>query len=152
MRNFSMAWGRVSKGCNALGVRRPALTLLLFAVCCVVPGSASAAPWSFIVQPTDQLGVPGHPAGTEITPEGYLYTGSAEIVFNFGPRLRAWNVPIRTLADGRYPIISSHASARGASYALTTFAAAVAGQPVNFVRVRITNRGRTPAAVGWAIA
>ena len=66
-------------------MRRPALTLLFFAVCCLLPGSALAAPWSFIVEPTDQLGVPGYPAGTEITPEGYLYTGSAEIVFNFGP-------------------------------------------------------------------
>jgi hypothetical protein len=41
------------------------------------------------VSPTEQLGVPGFPAGTEITPEGYLYTGSTEIVFGYGPRYRA---------------------------------------------------------------
>src|SRR6476469_1112837 len=152
MRNFSMAWGRVSKGCNALGVRRPALTLLLFAVCCAVPGSASAAPWSFIVQPTDQMGVPGYPAGTEITPEGYLYTGSAEIVFRYGARQRPWNVRIRTLEDGRYPIFTSRSSSGGVAYTLTTFAGAVGGQPVNFVRVRMTNRGRSTATAGWGIA
>ena len=95
-------------------MRRPALTLLLFVVCCALPGSAAALPWSFIVEPTEQLGVPGYPAGTEITPEGYLYTGSAEIVFRFGPHLRAWNVPIRTLEDGRYPV-SAHMRARAAS-------------------------------------
>jgi hypothetical protein len=124
---------------------------LLFVVCCLVPGAAAAAPWSFIVTPTEQLGVPGYPAGTEITPEGYLYTGSAEIVFRFGPRLRPWNVPIRRLADGRYPVISSQAGAGGVSYGLTVFTAAVSGQPVNFVRVRMTNRGRAPASLGWAI-
>jgi hypothetical protein len=132
-------------------VRRTALTLLLFAACLGAPGAAAAAQWSFIVTPTEQLGVPGYPAGTEITPEGYLYTGSAEIVFGFGPRLRAWNVPIRSLADGRFPIISSHASVGHVSYGLTTFAAAVGGQPVDFVHVRITNHGRSAEPVGWEI-
>jgi hypothetical protein len=132
-------------------MRRPALTLLLFAACCAVPGSAAAAPWSFIVEPTEQLGVPGYPAGTEITPEGYLYTGSAEIVWRFGPHLRPWNVPIRTLADGRYPLISSRDSAGGVTYTLTVFTSAVGGQPVNFVRVRMTNRRRSTASVGWGI-
>ena len=132
-------------------MRRPALTLLLFVVCCLVPGTAAAAPWSFIVEPTEQLGVPGYPAATEITPEGYLYTGSAEYVFRFGPSLRPWNVPIRSLEDGRYPVISSHASAGGVTYALTTFTAAVGGQPVNFVRVRMTNRRRSTASIGWAL-
>ena len=133
-------------------MRRSALTLLLFAVCCVVPGRALATPWSFIVAPTEQIGVPGYAAGTEITPEGYLYTGSAEIAFRYGPALRPWNVPIRTLVDGRYPIVRSRARSGGVTYTLETFAAAVAGQPVNFVRVRMTNRGRAPARAGWAIA
>src|SRR4051812_385260 len=130
-----------------LGMRRPALALLLFAVCALVPGTATAAPWSFIVEPTEQLGVPGYPAGTEITPEGYLYTGSAEVVFRYGPRLRPWDVRIRTLEDGRYPVISSHTSAAGISYALTVFTAAVDGQPGNFLRIRMTNpRRSTPTA------
>ena len=132
-------------------MRRPALTLLLFVVCCAVPGTAAAAPWSFIVEPTEQLGVPGYPAGTEITPEGYLYTGSAEIVFRFGSSLRPWSQRIRTLEDGRYPVISSHANAGNVTYTLTAFAAAVGAQPVNFVRVRMTNRGRSTARTGWGI-
>ncbi|HEX6713355.1 MAG TPA: hypothetical protein VF066_08215, partial [Thermoleophilaceae bacterium] len=132
-------------------MRRPALTLLLFAICCALPGSAAAAPWSFIVEPTEQLGVPGYPAGTEITPEGYLYTGSAEVVFRFGPRLRPWNVRTRSLEDGRYPIVNSHTSAGGVTYNLTVFTGAVGGQPVNFVRVRMANRRRSTASVGWGI-
>lgn len=99
------------------------------------------------MQPTDQMGVPGYPAGTEITPEGYLYTGSAEISFRFGPRWRPWNAPIRTLSSGRYPVFSSSQRSAGVTYSLTTFAALVAGQPVDFVRVRMTGRG----AAGWQI-
>src|SRR4051794_21459083 len=151
MRNFSIAAGSVPKGCFPPCMRRVALTLVLFAACCALPGAVAASPWSFIVAPTEQIGVPGYPAGTEITPEGYLYTGSAEIVWRVGPHLRPWNVPIRTLADGRYPVVSSSTSAGGVTYALTTFAAAAGGQPVDFVRVRIINRGRSTASVGWAI-
>ena len=132
-------------------MRRTALTLLLFAACCALPGVAAAAPWSFIVEPTEQLGVPGYPAGTEITPEGYLYTGSAEVVFRYGPHQRAWNVPTRQLAAGRYPVISSRTRAGQVGYTVTVFSAAAGGQPVNFVRVRMTNRGRTTARVGWGI-
>ena len=132
-------------------MRRTALTLLLASACLVLPTAAAAAPWSFIVEPTEQIGVPGFPASTEITPEGYLYTGSAEVVFRWGNRQRAWNVPVRTLAEGRYPVISAGARDRSVSYTLTTFAATAGGQPVNFVRVRITNRGSRTARVGWGI-
>ncbi|MFL5842183.1 MAG: hypothetical protein ACJ77Z_17180, partial [Thermoleophilaceae bacterium] len=59
--------------------------------------------------------------------------------------------PVRSLADGRYPIVSSSARGGGVVYSLTTFSAAVAGQPVNFVRVRMRNTGRRTARAGWAI-
>lgn len=95
--------------------------------------------------------MPGFPAGTEVTPEGYLYTGSAEYVFQFGPRYRAWNVPVRTLTGGRYPIVNSSAREGAITYSLSAFAAQVGGQPVNFVRVRMTNRGGRTATAGWAI-
>ena len=132
-------------------MRRTALTLLLCLSCLAAPAAAAAAPWSFIVEPTEQIGVPGFPAATEITPEGYLYTGSAEIVFRWGNRQRAWNAPVRRLAAGRYPIVTSSRRDRSVSYTLTAFAAAAGGQPVNFVRVRIRNGGSRTARVGWGI-
>src|SRR5947209_4259868 len=152
MRNFSIPAGSVSKGCHPPCVRRVAFTGILFAIACALPGSAQAAPWSFIVAPTEQIGVPGFPAGTEITPEGNLYTGSAEISWRFGPKLRAWNVPIRTLEQGRYPIVTGSRTSGGVRYSLTAFAAQSGGQPVDFVRVRITNAGRRAAGAGWGIA
>jgi hypothetical protein len=48
-------------------------------------------------------------------------------------------------------VISSHASAGGVDYTLTVFTSAVGGQPVNFVRVRMTNRRRSGATAGWGI-
>jgi hypothetical protein len=113
--------------------------------------AAGAAPYSFIARPTDQLGVPGFAAATEITPEGYLYTGSAETIFRFGPRLRPWNVRNRYLAAGRYPIFSSSAKAGRIRYTLTVFAAKAGGGPVGFVRVRMHNLGRAPARAAWAV-
>src|SRR4051794_14481337 len=151
MRNFSIAAASVPKGCHSLGVRRTTLAALLTAFCCAMAGVAQAAPWSFIVAPTEQLGVPGFPAGTEITPEGYLYTGSAEIVFGYGPHHRAWNVPIRTLLDGRYPIVTGAKRSGGIAYSVSAFAATAGGQPVNFVRVRMSNRQSRSARAGWSI-
>ncbi|MEA2265277.1 MAG: hypothetical protein QOE27_860, partial [Solirubrobacteraceae bacterium] len=52
----------------------------------LVPGSASAR-WSFVATPTDQLGVPGLFAASEITPEGGIYTGYGELAFSFGAPL-----------------------------------------------------------------
>ena len=66
----------------ASSVRAPACadTAARWLACCAFPAAAAAEPLSFIVAPTDQIGVPGYPAATEITPEGYLYTGSGELV------------------------------------------------------------------------
>jgi hypothetical protein len=130
------------------GVRRAVIALPL--VLAAAP-AAAAEPYSFIVAPTDQIGVPGHAEGTEITPEGYLYTGHGEFVFRLGPRHRPWNEPSRTLEGGRYPIVRSAARSGGLTYSLTTFAATVAGQPVDFVRVTIRNKGRRSARLGWDI-
>ena len=112
---------------------RRALLCALVAVLAAAP-AAAAGPYSFLVAPTDQIGVPGFAAATEITPEGYLYTGSAEFVFRYGARQRPWNVPTRTLADGRYPILHSARSDGPVTYTVTTFAAAAGGEPVDFVR------------------
>lgn len=129
----------------------PIFVLALVAWMTAAGGSAAAKPYSFIVAPTDQIGVPGHAAGTEITPEGYLYTGHGEFVFRYGAHMRWWNQPSRTLVAGRYPIVRSSRRLGSVTYSLTTFASTVAGQPVNFVRVEMRNKGRRRAHAVWAI-
>ena len=127
------------------------MATLTFAV--AAPSTASAAEsFSFPRTPTDQLAVPGEQAGTEITPEGYLYTGHAELVFKLGPRLRPLVQPLRTLAQGRYPVVSSSARTAGVRYRLELFAAPVAGKQVVFARVELRNSSREPARARFAAA
>src|SRR5947209_19356160 len=86
-------------------------------------GSASARPFSFLSRPTDQLGVPGYVAGTEITPSGSLYTGWAELEFRFGPRLQASDGTSRSLLDGRSPVIQYAMSTGGVRYTVPALCA-----------------------------
>lgn len=97
------------------------------------------------------MAVPGHVAGTEITPEGWLYTGHAELVFQVGPRLRGFDQRIRTLDSGRYPVFSSSVRHGRVLYTVTTFAAPVGGRPVNFVRVQMRNVTRRSAHGRFAV-
>jgi len=95
--------------------------------------------------------VPGLAAATEITPEGYLYTGWTEVVFRAGYGLRMWNQPYRTLAGGRYPVIRQARRIGGLDYSITTVASPVANRAVNFVRVRVRNPGRRTARGGFGL-
>ena len=101
--------------------------------------------------PTEQLAVPGLAAATEITPEGYLYTGWTEVVFRAGHSLRPWNQPLRSLERGRYPVITQRRAIGGLHYSITTFAAPVANRAVNFVRVRVRNAGRRSHRGGFGL-
>ena len=118
----------------------------------VSPAGAAAEPFSFSRTPTDQLAVPGEAAGTEITPEGYLYTGHTELVFDVGSRLRPYVAPLRTLAGGRYPVVSSQVRSGGVRYRVELFASPVAGRSVDFVRVELHNGSRRPARARFGAA
>ena len=96
------------------------------------------------------MAVPGHAAGVEITPEGWLYTGHTELVFRIGPRLRAFDQRIRTLEEGRYPVFRSSVRHGRVTYEVTTFTAPVRGRPVSFVRVTMRNATRRAATARWA--
>lgn len=96
------------------------------------------------------MAVPGHAAGVEITPEGWLYTGHTELVFRLGPRLRSFDQRIRTLEQGRLPVFRSQVRHGRVVYALTTFTAPVRGRPVAFVRVTMRNVTRKAATARWA--
>ena len=128
--------------------RIPVIALVFGALCCP---NASAQGYSFLVAPTEQLAVPGIAAATEITPEGYLYTGWTEVIFRAGHSLRAWNQPYRTLERGRYPVIRQARRIGGLDYSITAVAAPVAGRAVNFVRVRVRNRGGRTARGGFGL-
>ena len=117
----------------------------------VAPATASARPYGFLATPTDQLAVPGHLAGFEITPEGFVYAGYGELVLRAGPRLIGLRAPVRTLEGGRYPLMRYGQRIGSVLYELQVFASIVAAQPVAFVRVVMRNETARPQQARWAV-
>jgi hypothetical protein len=108
-------------------------------------------PFSYFSKPTDEIGAMYAPSATELTPEGFLYTGFGELMFFVGPEQTPISARIRTLEDGYLPVFSYTNVNFGITYRFTVFAASVgsgkgAGLPVNFVRVTMTNSGATDRA------
>jgi hypothetical protein len=107
-------------------------------------------PFSYFSQPTDIVGVMNAPSATEITPEGFLYTGYGELMFFTGPERTPISARIRTLEQGFFPVVSYTVQDDGIEYSFTVFAAQIpqpqtdetvpTGQIANFVRIALTNR------------
>jgi len=100
-------------------------------------------PFSYFWHPTDVIGTLFAPVATEVTPEGYLYTGFGELMFFVGNPPRPVQVRIKTLYEGYLPMVQYHVSERGLEYRFRMFAAdlgeGLAGLPVNFVEVEVEN-------------
>ena len=113
-------------------------------------------PFSYFSQSTDVVGVMNAPSATEITPEGYLYTGYGELMFFTGPERTPISARIRTLEHGYLPVVSYDVANHGVNYHFTVLAAqipqaqtdenAATGQIANFVRVTMTNSEAKPRA------
>lgn len=102
------------------------------------------APFSYASQSTDQIGVMLSPAATEITPEGYLYTGYGELLFFVGTDRAPVTQRLRTLEDGRLPIVSYEQEHDSLVYRFTVFAASIGPKQdgtgvVNFLRIAVRN-------------
>jgi hypothetical protein len=119
------------------------------------PGSEMVPPtidedpglFSYFSRSTDEIGVMDGRAGSEITPEGSVYTGFGELMFFVGPEQAPISARVRTLEDGFLPVVRYTVEHLGIEYGFTIFAARVAGGPVvNFVRVTMRNPGRSPRA------
>src|ERR1035437_840209 len=106
-------------------------------------------PFSYFSRPTDEIGVMDAEAATEITPEGYLRTGYGEMMFFAGPELEPVSVRIRTLEEGRLPIVRYEFERNGVAYRFTLFAGTLNGKPegvlVNFIRITMKNQSGQPS-------
>ena len=106
----------------------------------------AGAPFSYPSQSTDQIGVMYSPSGTEITPEGYLYSGFGELMFYVGVDRQPVAQRLRTLEDGHLPIVCYEVEHEGLLYRFLMFAASLGPEQngqgvVNFVRVTVHNPG-----------
>jgi len=111
-------------------------------------------PFSYFSRPTDEIGVMDAEAATEVTPEGYLRTGFGELMFFAGPEMEPTDVRIRTLENGRLPIIHYQFDRDGIAYRLTLFAATLDGKSdgtqVDFIRVEMKNSSSQPTRAIFA--
>ena len=100
-------------------------------------------PFSYYAHPTDPIGAMYAPNGSEVTPEGYIYTGFGELMFLVGNPPEPVNCRIKTLHQGVMPVVEYDFTRQGVRHAYQLFAAdlggALAGMPVNFARVTVTN-------------
>jgi len=113
-------------------------------------------PFSYFSKPTDVIGVMNAPSATEISPEGYFYTGFGELMFFLGPEQTPISARVRTLEDGYLPVVSYTVSHLGIEYRFTALAAEVpagavkdgagTGEIVNFIRITMRNSGQTARA------
>jgi hypothetical protein len=112
-------------------------------------------PFSYFSYPTDVIGLMDCREGTEITPEGYLYTGYGELMFFHGNPPRPVNQRVKTLHKGYLPIIEYSFEDEGVQYSLTLFAYTLDGTPetdlVNFIRVEFQNSTQNPRTVFWTV-
>ena len=142
------------KRCNPILLPAGLILAVLSAACLhaqmVSPSIDSPdQPFSYFSRPTDEIGMMDAEAATEITPEGYLRTGFGEMMFFAGPELAPTSVRIRTLEEGRLPMVHYEFERDGVAYRFTLFAATLNGKPegtlVNFIRITMKNQSGQPS-------
>jgi hypothetical protein len=124
----------------------------------VSPSNAQPSqPSSDAAKPPDTFGLLGSGAVTEITPEGYLRTGFAELMFFAGADLEPTDAHIRsleptnansrTLEQGQPPVVHYKFDRDGISYRFTIFAAKVDKSAI----VRARQHAKFPFMPGFDI-
>ncbi len=122
----------------------------------VDPGiDEDTGPFSYFSRPSYQMGLPGERYATQITPEGHLFTGSAELEFFAGQNLEAISKRIWTLYRGYLPCINYQFEKQGILYEVQAFQYWLAENfesiPVNFIRITARNPGESPKRAEFAV-
>ncbi len=114
--------------------------------------AASPITWSgqpgygYLVAPTDQLGVPGHPAGAAILPDGSIFTPSLEVTpWMGGPKMGVSER--RGLPDPVVPLYATGADVDGADAAW--WATEIANIPVSVMALHPGSRKEVGVALRW---
>lgn len=116
-----------------------------------VPG-----PFCYFSRPSTVLGVADALQGTQVTGEGWLWTGSAQLMFFAGDDLAPLRQRIQVLREGAIPVITGTSRVGEIDYETTMFAATLDGRTdsnlINFIRVRLHNAGQATAKATFATA
>ena len=94
-------------------------------------------PFSYFWHPTDIIGALYDPIASEVTPEGYVYTGFGELMFFVGNPPEAVDERIKTLDHGYEPVVQYGLERANVQYRFRIFAAdlgqGLQGLPLNFI-------------------
>lgn len=100
-------------------------------------------PFSYFREPITVLGIKDGPEGSEVTPEGTIYTGNAELLFFVGSYPFKINQRVITLYKGYLPIVNYKYFYDDIHYYFQMFAYTLDGKPesnlINFVKVTVSN-------------
>lgn len=112
----------------------------------VDPAIDAGGEFSYLSKPSTTIGVKAGPEGSQVTFDGAIYTGSAELCFFYGTPLRAVMVRRKQLADDWMPVVTYAWRDGLIAYNLEAFGATLDHRPasntINFVQVRVQNLGR----------
>jgi hypothetical protein len=113
-------------------------------------------PFCYFSRPSTVLGVADALQGTQVTAEGWLWTGWVQLIFLAGDDLAPLRQRIQVLREGALPIVEATSRRGDVEYQTTMFAATLDGRPsgnvVNFVRVCLRNMGQHPVTATFATA
>ena len=85
-------------------------------------------PFSYFWHPSDVIGALYAPMASEVTPEGYIYTGFGELMFLVGNPPVPINQRIKTLYKGYLPVVQYEFQKHAVRYRFTLFGADLGGK------------------------
>ena len=104
---------------------------------------AAGEPFSYFWHPTDVIGALFAPVASEVTPEGYIYTGFGELMFFVDNPPTPVDQRVKTLYRGHLPIVRYAFCDNSIGYRFSLFAADIGGKltglPLNVARVELSN-------------
>ncbi len=113
-------------------------------------------PWCYLQHSTTLVGVPYMPDAIQVTYDGALYTGHAELCFFYGRPLRPVLVRQKTWYEGWIPIVQYAWTDSGFAYQAEMFGFPLDGEgadnTLQFVRISVTNTGHEAARPLFAAA
>lgn len=106
-------------------------------------------PWSYLTHTTTLIGVPWMPDAVQVTYDGAIFTGHAELCFFYGEPPQAAIERQRHWVEGWIPIVQYGSREGNVSYEVEMFGSALDGfneeNTLQFVRVRMRNNGQKTA-------
>lgn len=111
--------------------------------------------FSYFAKPVYQMGLPDQDFATMITPEGYLYTGAAELEFFAGENLDPITQRIWTLYKEYLPCINYHIENDNVIFNIQAFQYWLEDEynspAINFIKIQVMNPAQTPVHTKLAV-